>query len=141
MKDEIKIESAEKFKNSDGTYIFPFVCLDDRKDGSSLGRIEWHLEPFKGKKTKGRYRIEKLFIFATQTRDERYRGKIFEIPCWGEGITADSLHRGDSYFHCVWKMSFCEIHKAPYFSAYPKNEHTKLVIRANSSISIEIYFE
>ena len=141
MKKEIKTVSADSFKTDRGEYVFPFECLDKTPGGSNLGRIEWHVEPIKSNKNKGRYYIEKLLVFASQTRDERYKGKIFEIPCYTESITADVLHHRDSYFHYVWRMTWCEVHNTAFFSAYPKNEHTKLVINVNSSISSEIEFE
>lgn len=137
---KINIVPADDFKTDYGTYEFPFEALDKTPGGSNLGRIEWHIEPFKSKKNKGRYYIEKILVFASQTRDERYKGKIFEIPCYTESITADSLHNRDSYFHYVWRMLWCEVHNTVYFSAYPKNKHKKLVINVESSISSEIEF-
>lgn len=144
MKEEtikIKYESATKFRDKDGYYIFPFEVLGKTPGGSNLGRIEWHLEPVASKKKDGRYYIEKLMVWASQTRDTRYFGKVFEIPCWSESLTADSLNNRASYFHFVWRMMICEVHKNPMFSAYPANEHSKLKIDTSSSISCELTFE
>lgn len=48
-KDKFKTHSAKEFYNKDTReYVFPFQALDDRTDGSSLGRIEWFLEPVHG---------------------------------------------------------------------------------------------
>jgi len=139
---EIKTRSAEEFRGDDGIYRFPFVCLDETPGGRSLGRIEWHVEPVKGRKTNGRYYIEKLFVWPSQTYDERYYKKpIFEIPCYAESITADSLRDRASYMHCVWRFMYCEVHKCPIFSAYPANEHNTLEINVGSSISIDIEFK
>jgi len=106
-KQEIKTESAEAFKNKDGEYVFPFKVLDP-----NYGRIEWCIEPIRGKKTKGRYYIEKLLVQARQTTDKRYAGKLFEIPCFVEAITGSMFDKG-SYLHHVWYMKICEDHNAP----------------------------
>lgn len=137
----IETISADIFKVGNNQYEFPFTAVDETPGGRSLGRIEWVIEPIKGKKYKGRYYIEKLLVSAKQTYDKRYSGKLFEIPCFTESITTDTMFRRDSYFHFVWRMSWCEIHNTPVFDAYPKNEHTKLIINTNSSISIYIDFK
>ena len=141
MKTKLSIVSAKAYKTKDGygEYRFPFEVLDKTAGGSNLGRIEWHLECLTGKKTKGRYYIEKLLIWATQTRDERYVKKIFEIPCYTEALCGDSLLR-ESYVNYVWRVMPCEIHKTMMFSAYPANNHKELVINVGSSIGIDIDF-
>ena len=143
MSEQVKTEtvSAESFKNESGSYVFPFEALDRTPGGSNLGRIEWHVEIGKGKKTRGRYYIERMLVWATQTRDHRYAGILFEIPCFSEMLHADSVGSNDSYLKHVWSVGFCNEHKLPYFSAYPENRHNKLVIEANSSIMVDMYFE
>jgi len=136
---ELKTMSADKFKDKDGYYIFPFEVLDKTLGGSSLGRIEWHIEPIKGRKTKGRYYIEKLLVWVSQTRDEEYMKKIFEIPCYSECITGDTLKR-ESYLNYVWRVMYCEVHKGIVFSAYPSNHHKELKIDVGSSVSLDIDF-
>ena len=138
MKD-IKIESAEAFKDKDGYYIFPFEVLDKTEGGSNLGRIEVQLEFLRGKKTKGRYYIEKILLQFRQTRDPRYFGKVFEIPCWTEAILGDSLER-ESYLNYVWRIMHCEVHKDLFFCAYPANNHKALKINVGSSIGADIDF-
>jgi len=143
---EFKTHSAEKFKDKSGYYVFPFDVLDKTPGGSNLGRIEWHIEPVRGKKDRkeGRYYIEKLLVWASQTRDEKYKSKVFEIPCYSEAISASYHHNGrmpDSFMAYVWRVMFCEIHKMPVFSAYPDNQHTQLKIDVGSSISIDIDFK
>lgn len=135
-----EIKQANEFRIDDGSYVFPFDVLDKTPGGFNLGRIEWHLEPFYGRKKKGKYYIEKIYVWATQTRDDRYYRIIFEIPCFSDSITADSLRRRSSYFHYVWRMNFCEIHKMPVFSAYPADEHSRLELDVSSSISCGIDF-
>ncbi len=141
---EIKTISAKKYQKGNkypdvDIYEFPFQVLDKRSGGSNLGRIEWHVEPIKGRKTKNRYYIEKLLIWTTQTKDERYKGKIFEIPCYSESITGDSINR-ESYLNYVWRTMYCEVHKGIVFSAYPANHHGVLKINVGSSISIGMDF-
>ena len=136
---KIKTNSADKFKDKDGYYIFPFDVLDKRTDGASLGRIQIQIEPIMSKKTKSRYYIEKLLICFRQTRDERYKGKLFEIPCWSEMILGDAIGR-ESYMNYVWKVFLCEIHKTFVFDAYPANNHKALKIDIDSSVAISIDF-
>lgn len=138
----MKTTSPKEFVKGKGypegdIYVFPFQAMDSRRDGSSLGRIMWQVEPIFGKKTKGRYYVEKLLVWAKQTRDERYAGKVFEIPCYSESITGDSLER-ESFLNYVWQVQQCEVHKGMVFSAYPANEHKELIINVGSSISIDI---
>lgn len=142
------VVSAEKFLKKDGyseIYEFPFEALDKTPGGLNLGRIEWHLEfipgaPQRKKYQHGKRYFEKIHVWATQTRDPRYEKKVFVIPCFVESITADSLRRRSSYFHYVWHMTPCEIHKTMMFSAYPENNHTILRIPIDSTISIEPEF-
>ena len=145
MSKELKTDSAKKFikgkKYPDSDiYVFPFQCLDTRKGGSSLGRIMWQVEPIYGRKTKGRYYIEKLLVWVRQTRDKRYMGKVFEIPCYSESLSGSPLEQ-NSFLNHVWRTSKCEIHKETYFSAYPKDHHTELVINVGRSISIDVNFK
>ena len=144
-KEEIRTIKANKFKVStkkwESVYRFPFKVLDDTPGGSNLGRIEWCIEPFKGKKHHGRYYIEKLWVWAKQTRDKRYAKKIFEIPCFSEAISGDSLKQKDSFLHNVWLTFFCGEHRnSMQFWAYPENGKSILEIDVSSSISINIEF-
>lgn len=139
---EIKTISAKKYYDKkSGRYIFPFQVLDDTPGGSNLGRIEVCIEPFRSKrKIRGRYYVDKILIWFCQTRDKKYSGKTFEIPCFAESICGDSLNRFNSYTACIWRMSYCEIHKQIIMDAYPRNEHSKLIIDVSSSISIDLEF-
>jgi len=134
------IESADQFKKG-SYYEFPFTALDPTPGGSNLGRIEWCIELFPGKKSRreGRYFIEKLLVFARQTRDERYAGKTFEIPCNVEMINGSRM-KGPNFLAQVWAVEFCSEHKAIILTAYPENHHTKLTIYVNSSIMMDISF-
>lgn len=138
MKTAVTTYSAEHFKNEHGIYVFPFKVLD-----STYGRIEWHMEFQHGKKTKGRYHIEKILVWATQTVDERYVKKVFEIPCYTESIYASPSGIGgrDHYLSNVWRIMPCEVHKTLMFSAYPENQHKELEIGVGSSISADIIFK
>lgn len=143
VKTIIPTESADQFKNEHGIYVFPFDVIDKTPGGSNLGRIEWHMEFHKGKKTKGRYYIEKILVWATQTRDERYVKKIFEIPCYTESIYASPSSTGNRnyYLSYVWRIMQCEVHNTLMFSAYPENQHVALEIGVGSSISADIMFK
>ncbi len=138
MKTQLEIYNADEFKNEHGIYVFPFKVLDP-----TYGRIEWHMEFQHGKKTKGRYYIEKILVWATQTQDERYKKKIFEIPCYTESIYASPSGIGgrDHYLSNVWRVMTCEVHKTLMFSAYPENKHSSLEIGVGSSISADIIFK
>lgn len=140
MEKEIKTISAKEFRKGDkypekDIYIFPFKVLDEK-----YGRIEWHIEPVFGNKKNGRYYIEKLLIWATQTQDEKYIGKLFEIECFSEMLCGDSINR-EGFLNYVWKVSQCEIHKNCILTAYPANHHNKLEINVGSSISIDANFK
>lgn len=142
MEKKFETVSAESFRDENRYYVFPFVALDPTPGGNNLGRIEWHIEPIRSKKKeRGMYFIEKLYVWASQTYDERYKGKVFEIPCFAECITASALRDRDSYLHHVWKAQICELHKSMWFSAYPQNHHTSLKINVGSSISIDADFK
>ena len=137
----IKPTSAKKFLvNKFGRYEFPFKVLDDTPGGSNLGRIELCVELFRSsRKREGRYYIEKIWVWFKQTRDKRYDGKIFEIPCFVEAIGGDR-HDGNSFTTGVWHTSYCDLHKQIIMMAYPKNHHTKLIINAFSSVMADIEF-
>lgn len=138
---KIKTINPKAFENENGIYIFPFKVLDDTPGGSNLGRIEWNIEAIRGNKNKGRYYIEKLLIYATQTHDERYGARnIFEIPCFSESISGDCLNR-ESFLNYVWRIMPCEMHKTFVLSAYPGNQHKELIIDVGSSIGIDIDFK
>lgn len=131
--------------DTDGIYRFPFDVLDKTPGGSNLGRIEWHVETLHGAKKNGRYHIEKLYVWATQTRDPRYKNKVFEITsCCTECVMGFNLKSSNQTFFlsCVWRMMICEIHKAPVLSAYPEDKHSVLEIGSVwSSIGINIDFK
>lgn len=131
-----KTVSPKKHKVSPFKFEFPFNVLDDK-----LGKIEWHVEPIKGLKSKGIHYIEKILVWASQTQDGRYKGKVFEIPCFSEKIVSSQFRNRTPYLSCVWSTCYCSEHKTLSFSAYPKNEHTKLVFNVGSSVLIDIYFE
>ena len=137
---ETQYKSAEEFKDENGHYVFPFEVLD-KTPGGSLGRIEWHIEFVRSKNKDGRYWIEKLFVWPTQTRDKKYpRDVIWEIPCFAECLTSSFVNPTDEFISNVWKVQYCEIHKNIFMSAYPQNQHSKLQINVASSISITATF-
>lgn len=135
-----RLLKADKFYDGEKRcYRFPFDVLDNIKGGGNLGRIEWHIEPlFKYEKRGGVYRINKFLIWATQTRDKRYKGKLFFVNIFAESICKS--YQTDDYFQYIWRMGYCKEHKTVSFSAYPENHHRFLIIEATSSISNHIYF-
>lgn len=144
MREEITTVSADQFKGKESyeeVYTFPFKPLDDTPGGSNLGRIEWHIEPVRGTRKKhGRYYIEKILLWAQQTRDEKYKGKLFEIPCFTEMIDGSAYSKEPLLGH-ISHIGFCDKHKNIIISTYPKNHHTKLILRVGNSILTDIYFE
>ncbi len=122
-------------------FSFPFTVMDPTPGGKNLGRIEWNIEILPGKKPKGRAPvIGALAVWARQTRDPRYQGVIFHLPCY-----TDMLHSNrdrDDFTKFVWRVGFCEVHKgSAILAAYPDDKHSKLIIDVGSSISGEAYFE
>ena len=137
----IKPRPAKPFLSKDGTYVFPFIGLDPTPGGSNLGRIEWHCELVRSRKTRDRYYLAAIYVWATQTRDKRYAGKYFEIACHSSGLSGRKLtNMGNALIECVWTIGYCGDHGNVTLSAYPANHHKELVIRAGSSISIDVYF-
>lgn len=136
-KKELEYSSAEEFKISRNIYRFPFIA-----NTKEWGRIEWCMELEKEKKKReGKYYIKYLYLWAKQTSDERYSGKIFQISSYAEMLYgAIEEEKYDSFLHHVWQTGFCELHKNIYFTAYPKNYHKDLVIKVDSSIMIEANF-
>ena len=139
-KNKLKITNASKYFNEkEGVYHFPFEVLDKTPGGTNLGRIEWCIEPIISKKKRdGLYPLEKIYLWAKQTRDKRYAGKTFEIPCYAESILSSPSREG-SFLGGVWRMGFCPIHKTLILESYPNNDNYKeLIIRTSSSIGVDI---
>lgn len=137
---ELKIESADEFRNEDMTYSFPFIGLDPTPGGSNLGRIMWGIEAYKKKRKDGRYYITSILVWARQTRDARYAGRIFEIPCFTESLYGSVLGEKVAFLHRVWRAFFCDEHGGLVLQAYPDDQHTELYINAGSSIMIDLEF-
>ena len=139
---KFKTTSAKKYYDkSKMAYIFPFKCLDDTPDGSNLGRMEWCIEPVRASKKhkEGWYPIEKLYIWARQTRDKQYLNKVFEIPCGAEYIFTSPNE--NSFFSGVWMAGYCPEHKNMVLISYPnKDEYNTLVIRNWTSIGVDVRF-
>lgn len=131
-----EILSADRFRAEDMTYHFPFTVMDKR-----LGRIEWNVELVRGRKHEGRYYVTSLLVWASQTYDERYQGKLFKIPCVSEALHGHRLSKSGSFTDTVWIIGFCAEHGGPFLSAYPENHHSELVINVGSSLSIDVMFE
>lgn len=140
-KPKFETVSAADFKGEGGTYRFPFEVLDPTPGGENLGRIEWCIELIWSKRKKwGCHHIEKIYLWAKQTRDPRYAKKILEIECFAEALTSNSVFGLDSYIHNVWYIGQCPEHKTPFMAAYPGNKHTALEINIFSSICLEAVF-
>lgn len=139
-------QSAEEFYK-DGVYRFPFVGLDDTPGGSNLGRIEWNIEPIwtlvpdeELGPGEDHYMIARLLVWARQTRDERYRDKVFEISLRSEAISGHSHSRYQSFTDYVWLVAGCREHGNVVLSAYPPNGLSVLEIRPHSSLAIDVLF-
>ncbi len=138
LKGDWKRGEIEPFKIRDGVYRFPFTPLDPTPGGRSLGRMEWCIEPIRRtRKREGRYWIDSILVWATQTSDPRYFGIVFEIPCMVDCVTSHRLSDG-SYFAGVWRTVYCEQHRNVVFDSYPENHHTGLIVNVFvSSASVE----
>lgn len=145
---EVKTVNPKKFKidhNYGDIYEFPFDPVD--QSGMRLGRIEWHLEPFiKYDRTEKRYYIYKLWVWATQTVDPRYKSKIFEIECYTEGLHGNPIDKNsenkieEPFIQRVWDFKPYSDNGNYVLTAYPRDEHNVLKIAVNSSIYIEPKF-
>ncbi len=132
---KLKRQNANQFKNKgESVWLFPFTCLDPMPGGGNLGRIEWHSEPYRFKKQEGRWYITAILLWATQTRDQRYKGKLFELRCLTEAICGNSVDPLGSLIGCVWHIGRCADHRQLMFSAYPQNDQSLLEVDLNSSL-------
>lgn len=116
-------------------HLFHFKLLD-----KSLGRIQWLIEFYPAKENElEAKRIGKIWVWAKQTNDKRYKGKVFEIETWAEAFSTSSIDEGR---FAPWRVSFCNEHKDAFImDAYPKDGYSKLRIETFSSISISVNFE
>lgn len=143
LKTKIVFGDAEPFKDGDiiPVYRFPFVGLDTTPGGGNLGRIEWHVELHPAERRRsGEWfvRLSEVWVWASQTRDTRYAGKVFRFETIAEALGQSLLGRN---FH-PWRVRFCEEHRgAVILSAYPDNQYKTLVIAPCSSISCDVGFE
>ena len=143
---KIKLHDPKKFLVRDKskyrrrTYEFPFEALDQKK---GLGIIEWNLELFSEyDRSSKKYYINKMWIWAGQTMDKRYRGKIFQIECYTEAIKAlpfTMKNNEDAFIQRVWSMKYWDNGNL-VMTAYPKHEHNILQIETFSSIFLEPKF-
>jgi hypothetical protein len=120
-------------------YHFDFEPLD-APGPRSLGRMEWSIELFRSKKTRQRYLIDGLLVWGHQTRDPRYLGHAFWIPCFVEKWTASPLVREGDFTKEIWCLGYCQDHGYAVLTAYAQNEHHRLTINASSSICLEVRF-
>lgn len=118
-----------------GYYRFPFDTFDKTPGGSNWGRIEWRLEP-----VAKRGKIVKIFLQATQTRDEQYLDKTFELEVGAPSLFG-SPRNNDDFLGKVWRTYYCPEHKTFALEAYPDDHHNVLVIERFSGIGIRASFE
>lgn len=140
----IKLSSPDEFRVGEGypqwsIYRFPFKAMDE-PGPHSLGRIEWWLEPRKGRKRRNGYKIEHLLVWARQTRDPRYATRVFSVPCHGASLQGGTGEHRDSLLSYAWAAGFCAEHGALCFGAYPAVSHTMLEIDVSLSIMITARF-
>lgn len=135
-----KVTKATKYYDKDRReYVFPFEVFDKTPGGSNLGRIEWWIEPvWKYDRSRKRYCIDEAYVWARQTRDKRYAGKLFLVDCFGDNWFSSCTHIHDNFIKYVWLIEKCMIHKTMQYGAYPEDHHTKLVISENG---FNVYFE
>jgi hypothetical protein len=131
----IEEPSPDPFKTARGVYVFPFVPVDPTPGGRNLGRIEWAVEYVVDRRKRN---FSALLISVCQTRDPRYRGKVYRIPGpMTEFINSPSAGGGRDaapFTSLVWRTLVCPVHKALALYAYPKDEHRFLVVEPWSQI-------
>jgi hypothetical protein len=135
MKQPEEFDSPAEFL-FDGIYRFPFMPLDADPGPRRLGRIEWRIEPL----VEPLNGLGGLLVCARQTRDPRYRGKIFRIELKTERIFGRHLTNPDDFLKHVWAVEPCSTHQTLALVAYPENHHRELIIDPASSIGIDITF-
>jgi hypothetical protein len=138
---ETELTSAETYQ-TDGGYLFPFTVMDPTPGGSNLGRIEWHVELYKSQKRRGYSGkfITKMLVWARQTRDPRYDGKVFILDCYTRGIMTCLQTSNDDFSRHAWFLSVCEEHGGVIISSYPSDHHVALMIETHSEVGTRIRF-
>lgn len=146
----VKTVSPKKFLVTDkskfhNVYEFPFEAVDQSRE--RLGTIVWKLETFtEYSRSEKQYYINKLWLWASQTRDERYIGKIFEIPCFTKALhgtpTINYSENKDEepFLQRVWRFEPFADNGNYVFSAYPRHDHNLLRISIDSSVFISPKF-
>lgn len=145
---DVKTVNPKKFKIDSkfgNVYEFPFDAVD--QSPAQIGTIEWHLEPFmEYNRTEKKYYINKLWLWATQTFDVRYRGKIFEIECYTACLHGNPPAKDleniveEPFIQRVWEFTPYSDNGNYVLTAYPRHEHNVLKIAIDSSIYIEPKF-
>lgn len=128
--------AIEAFRTEAG-YEFPFEPFDATPGGTNLGRIEWHLELVR--KGRGAH-LEALVLWATQTRDDRYVGRLFRLPVQADLVTRGTSDGRSDFLTRVWRVGYCDVHRHAILSAYPADEHRRLVAHVWSGISVDLEF-
>lgn len=132
-------------------YRFPFDTIDSsptakKYSGHSLGRIEWNIEPRKMEydKTERRYYITQILVWAQQTRDKNYSGKIFGINCMVESLGGGQhpLYDYEVYaLNQIWRTSPNPVTKTMIMGTYPPNGFDILEFDVSSSISLSPMYQ
>jgi len=128
-------------------YRIPFTLIDKTPGGKSYGRINWNFEIIRSKKRNGgwfsgkdkRVFIEKIYIWARQTRDKRVSGKVFKLDLLSERLNGNVFNEHSSVEPCTEHL------KGTIVSTYPNNEHSWqneciLEISATTSVMVDINF-
>ena len=127
------------------TYRIPFTILDKTPGGQSYGRIMWNIEILTGtKKTGGwsdkhkRYWVEKIYLWASQTRDKRISGKVFKLDIFCEAFR-NHMNKIE-----ITSIEPCSLHKnGTVISFYPNNTDSNesiLEISATTSVGFGVNF-
>ena len=132
-------------------YRFPFDTLDSspaakKWSGCSYGRIEWNIEPRKIKydRTEKRFYINQILVWAHQTRDKNYSGKIFGMNCKVESLGGGTrpLYDYEVYaLNHLWRMTPSPVTKTMMMATYPPDGFDILEFNFSVSSSVDPMYQ
>lgn len=135
-----KYAIGENYPNNE-IYQIPFTILDNTPNGKSYGRIMWNIEIITGCKSKGgcskfkRYWIEKIYVWASQTRDEEIADKVFKLDLFCKMF----MNRNKIEISNIEPCS--EHRKGTIISFYPNStQSNKAILEISATTSVAFDF-
>ena len=150
-KTTFNVYDPKHYEISNSIYAFPFDYSDQsptkkKNSGRGLGVIEWNIEPrkFEYDKELKKYYITQIYLWASQTRDARYYGKVFGLSSYTDSLCASVLEsRKDTEKDAIkqaWRVQPSLITKTLMFQTYPPKDFNFLILNLSSSLGADIKY-